>query len=215
MSDADSFIREVTDEVRRDRLFRLWRRWGPFVIGGVVAVVVVTAVLAWLESRAEAAAREAGGRLIEAAQSERPAERLLAEADALDEGAATLARLQAAAALAAGGEDERAAALYAEVAEGAAAPQAIVEFATYRAALLGAEAGDVAAAQAGLDALIRPDSAWRLLALEARGSLRLSQGDPTGAAEDFRAALEDPGATDALRERLGALLDAAEARGGA
>ena len=39
MSDTDSFIEEVTEEVRRDRLFAWMKRYGWMVIGAVIIVV--------------------------------------------------------------------------------------------------------------------------------------------------------------------------------
>ena len=48
MSESDSFIQEVTEEVRRERLFRYLRRYGWI---GVVAVVVIAAFF-WLLGRA-------------------------------------------------------------------------------------------------------------------------------------------------------------------
>ena len=42
MSDTDSFIDEVTEEVRRDRMYLLLRRWGWV---GVVAVVCLLSIL--------------------------------------------------------------------------------------------------------------------------------------------------------------------------
>lgn len=55
MSDTDSFIEEVTEEVRRDRLFGMFRRYG-WIAG--VAVVVIVGGAAWNEWRkAEAAAQ--------------------------------------------------------------------------------------------------------------------------------------------------------------
>ena len=48
MSDTDSFIDEVTEEVRRDRLYLLLRRWGWV---GVVAVVLIVGGAAFNEFR--------------------------------------------------------------------------------------------------------------------------------------------------------------------
>ena len=44
MADRDSFIDEVSEELRRDRMLTAWRRWGPWVVG--VVVLAVAAVLA-------------------------------------------------------------------------------------------------------------------------------------------------------------------------
>jgi hypothetical protein len=42
MSD-DSFIREVEEELRSDRLKGFWDRFGPILIGAAILVVVATA----------------------------------------------------------------------------------------------------------------------------------------------------------------------------
>ena len=48
MSETDSFIEEVTEEVRRDRLFALFRRYGWIVL---VLIVLVVGGAAWNEYR--------------------------------------------------------------------------------------------------------------------------------------------------------------------
>ena len=40
----ETIFREVDEELRGDRLRALWRRYGPFVIGGAIAIVLVVAV---------------------------------------------------------------------------------------------------------------------------------------------------------------------------
>lgn len=42
MSD-DSFLREVEEELRSDKLKAFWRRYAPFIIGGAVLIVLVVA----------------------------------------------------------------------------------------------------------------------------------------------------------------------------
>ena len=55
LSENDSFIDEVTEEVRRDRLFALFRKYGWI---GVVAIVLIVGTAAWNEwSKARAEAR--------------------------------------------------------------------------------------------------------------------------------------------------------------
>ncbi|HAW49201.1 MAG TPA: hypothetical protein DCX34_18540, partial [Roseovarius sp.] len=79
MSDTDSFIDEVTEEVRRDRLFRLMRRYGWI---GVLAILLLVGGAAWNEWRkaqAEAEAQAFGDALLTALAQEDAAER----ADAL------------------------------------------------------------------------------------------------------------------------------------
>ena len=39
MSETDSFIQEVTEEVRQDQMLRYWKKYGAYVIGGVALIV--------------------------------------------------------------------------------------------------------------------------------------------------------------------------------
>lgn len=211
MSDADSFIQEVSEEVRRDRLFGLWKRYAPVVIGVIVAVVAGAAFLAWRDAQNEAAAREAGAALIGAGE-ETPgvlrAERYLGEADALPEGPALLARLRAAGELAAAGEVGEARDLYDAVAIDTATPPSLAALAAYRAAVLTAAGGDAPGAIAQLGPLTGGEGAFRLLALEARAALKLGLGDIAGAREDVEAVLSDPAATEETQGRAGLLASA-------
>jgi hypothetical protein len=214
LSDSDSFIQEVSEEVRRDRMFRLWKRFAPFVIGVVVAVVAATAVLSWLDHRAEEAAREAGGVLLRASDASDPARRaeaLLAGADALDDGPALLARLRAAAELASAGDAasrDEAARLFSEVAATADAAPVLADFAALRGAALALAQGDQAAAEPLLSGLASGEGPFRPLALEMRAALYLQRGDRDAARADAQAAAADPAATEALRARLAELLAA-------
>ena len=38
-------FREIDEEMRQENLARLWKRFGPYVIGGAVAVIVITAAV--------------------------------------------------------------------------------------------------------------------------------------------------------------------------
>src|SRR5690606_30784556 len=40
----DTILREVDEELRSDRMRSLWRRFGPYVIGAAVAIVLLVAV---------------------------------------------------------------------------------------------------------------------------------------------------------------------------
>ena len=58
-SAAHEFLREVDDELRRDRLIGFWRRWGAWAIGGVVAALaLLAAAMGWQSHRQGVAGRE-------------------------------------------------------------------------------------------------------------------------------------------------------------
>ena len=53
MSESESFINEVTEEVRRDRLFRLARRYGWIAVVAVLVIVGAAAVNEWRKAQAD------------------------------------------------------------------------------------------------------------------------------------------------------------------
>jgi hypothetical protein len=206
VADHDSFIREVTEEVRRDRLFGLWKKYAPFVIGALVAVVVVTAIMSWLDHRSEMAAREAGGRLLDASRAESAdtrAAQLLDLADLSEGGLSAIAHLQAGAALAETGDRMAAADAFDAAADAAAAEgeEAIAALAEFRAILLRApETGYLNTVNA-LSVLAEAQSPMRLLALEARAAAHIDNGEIEAARADLQAILGDSEATEATRQR--------------
>jgi len=63
LSQSDSFIEEVTEEVRRERLFALARRYGWIVVLALVLVIGGAAALEWRKAQARAAAQVLGDRI--------------------------------------------------------------------------------------------------------------------------------------------------------
>ncbi|MGR3540706.1 MAG: hypothetical protein ACU0BS_04670 [Hasllibacter sp.] len=67
MSDSDSFIDEVTDELRRDRLYATFRRWAPVLVAAVLLIVGGAAWNEWRKASARAEAQARGDALAAAA----------------------------------------------------------------------------------------------------------------------------------------------------
>lgn len=66
MSNPDSFIDEVTEEVRRDRLFAMFRKYGWIGVVAVLAIVGGAAWNEWSKARFESEAQAFGDALLEA-----------------------------------------------------------------------------------------------------------------------------------------------------
>gem|GEM_PF-139996 len=115
MANEDSFINEVTEEVRRDRLYALMRRYGWIAVLAVIVIVGGASWNEWRKAQSRAVAEAKGDALISALQAESPEARAsaLAEVEANDDpsGQAILGLLQAAAALEADDPDKAATAL--------------------------------------------------------------------------------------------------------
>ena len=202
MSETDSFIQEVTEEVRQDRMFALWKKWVPAIIGAIVLVVGGSAWWSISQQQARDAAEMRGGTFIAADPD--VLEQQVALPERVDGPAKLIAELTAAAALAEAGETERAGSLFAGIGVRSDIPAEYRDLALLQAIRLGAT--DSPERELGL--LIQQDSPYRLLAQEQRAAVRLQAGDVDGAHEDLRAILADPDATRGLIARARALLAA-------
>lgn len=202
MSETDSFIQEVSEEVRKDRMFSLWKKWGPFVIGGIAIIVGAAGYWSWNESQLRTSAETRGGTFIAADPQE--LDQQLALVDKIDGPAKLLAEFSAAGSLARDGRNEEAAARYAALAERTDLAPEYADLARLQQARLTGGSEGIAL----LDDLTGPDRPYRLLALELRGAFHLGAGSLEAAHADWRAVFEDPAATAGLRQRAVAAITA-------
>ncbi len=189
-TESDSFINEVSEEVRKDRLFAYWKKYGPFAIGGIVLILAATA---WFNYKRDAeleAARATGGKFVDIAQGEPTAEAYADLAAELPADSAVIARLHAASALEA--DDPAAAtAAYKEIADDLEADTIYRNAARIAAARIG-EGLDLDTRLSLLSPATEPGAPFRLLALETRGVLLIVSGDAEAGRADLQAVLDDP-----------------------
>ncbi len=203
MSDTDSFIDEVTEEVRRDRLFVMLKRYGW--IGGLAVVLIVggAAFNEYNKSKELAASQKLGDEMIAALSSEDESARA-AELSAISAetpgGAAVLAMLQAGALAEADKLDEAVARLQ-TVSLNAELPLVYRHIASFKA--LGLQQGSLSTADRRLqfEALAQPGAPLALLASEQMALLDIEDGDMDAAIDRLKAIVEDAGVTADLKER--------------
>ena len=207
MSQGDSFIDEVTDELRRDRLYATFKRWAWVGVALVVLIVGGAAVREWRLSDARAAAERRGDALLSAFEA--------GDAEAVAAVPAEGATAGVVALLAAAAEPEGAAARLEAVAADPELPARYRDLAVLKSVLLGSDA-PVEERRARLESIAGPGAPYRLLAAEQLALLSVEAGDADAALTQLRALLEDAEATEPLRERarqlivaLGGPLDAA------
>ena len=76
MSDTDSFLQEVSEELRRDRLYRNMRKYGWIAILLVIVIVGAATYREYLKSQAETEAELFGTSIIDALNEKNTADRI-------------------------------------------------------------------------------------------------------------------------------------------
>ncbi len=207
MSTPDSFIAEVTEEVRRDRLFALFRRYGW--IAGLVIVLVVggAAWNEWRKARDRAAAEAFGDALLGALAADGRGARAaaLARIEATGGRGAVLGLIAAAEAV---GEQDRAAAMagLARIAADPAVPESYRQLATLKRVLLAGAEMPAPDREQALAPLLQPGAAFRPLALEQVALLRIEAGETAAATAILTDLLNEADVTTAMRRRVNQLL---------
>ena len=74
MSNNESFIQEVSEEVRRDRLYRILKKWGWIGIAVIVALVGGASFNEWNKDSKKNSARNLGDRVLSAVSNKDPIE---------------------------------------------------------------------------------------------------------------------------------------------
>ncbi|WP_246040409.1 hypothetical protein [Roseovarius arcticus] len=202
MSNNDSFIEEVTEEVRRDRLFALLRRYGWIAILAVLILVGGAAYNEWRKAQARSEAEALGDAILTALQVEDRG----ARADALDgvtpAGPASDAILQMLAAAEALQDDPAgAAARLMEIAQMTDIAPIYRQIATLKAAMIPDSGIDAVVRRARLDDLALGGGVIRLLAEEQLAYLDIEAGSEAAAIERLNAISADAEATAGLRRR--------------
>ena len=205
MSNNESFIDEVTEEVRRDRLFGLFRKYGWIALVAILLVVGGSAWTEWRKAQARAAAETFGDGLLAALDAETPEARraaliavpasngqravqlLLEASDPVQDRAATLAALDALIA------DTSAAQAYRDLAV------------LRRVSIMGADL-PAADRKAALDGIAVPGRAFRPLAVEQLAYLALESGDRDAAVSGLNSLVQDQEAPTGLRRRASQML---------
>lgn len=207
MSNPDSFIEEVTEEVRRDRLFALFRKYGW--IGGVVVVALVggAAWTEWSKSRAEARAEAFGNAIIDALDNGTPEERRAALAGIPADGE-QVALLQLI--LASDPEEDRAATLAAldKAAADTSLSVTYRDLAILRRVLVAGADMPLADRQSALQGIAVAGRPYRALAEEQLAYLLVEAGKTEEAIAAMITLIQDQEASGSLRARLGQMVTA-------
>jgi hypothetical protein len=211
---SEELIREVDEELQREKMLALWNRYGWLVTGGIIAILVgVVAWLGWTEWQARALrqdslAFEQAIELQNAGRHQEAAEALGRLAADGSSGFAALAQLRQAEALLAAGDQEAAASALAALAAQDGASDLLRQLATVQGQFLRLGSAEPQEIVATLEPLSGPDAPWRHLALEAQGLAWIEAGDLDRARQIFAELADDPLAPTNLQQRAAEFRDA-------
>ncbi|WIY23587.1 hypothetical protein [Parasedimentitalea psychrophila] len=203
MSDTDSFIDEVTEEVRRDRMFLMMKRYGW--IGAVVVVAIVggAAYREYEQSRTSAAAESLGDAVIAALAENEPDQRsaALATIAAKTPGGDAILKMLQAGALANSEQADAAVTLLGEISTNGDLPLIYRHIATFKA--LGLQQDSLSAQDRRMqyETLAQPGAPLRLLAQEQMALIDIADGDTDAAIARLRAIIEDAEVSADLQDR--------------
>ena len=207
MSSPDSFIEEVTEEVRRDRLYGAFRKYGWIGVVLVLGVVGGTAANEWVKSRAEQRAQVFGDAILDALDMGGPQDRraalaavpvdgaqghlmaLILGSDPVEDRGATLAALDALIA------DPAVDAIYHDLA-------------VLRRAIVGGSDVPLAERRAALDTIAGAGQPYRALALEQQAYLLIEEGKIEEAIAALRVLTTDEDASGSLKGRAAQVITA-------
>lgn len=210
MSESDSFISEVSEEVRRERLYGYLRRYGWLILLVLVVIIGGAAFNEWRKARDAGRAEAAGDALRAAMLVADPADRAAALATVVTQGdGSTVARLAQAGALRVAGQSAEAAAVLSGIAEDGSVPELYRSLAALQRIMLLGSSLDADERDATLVRLSADDAPFRLLALEQHALLHFEESNNAAVLEDLGVILADPDATEAMRARARQLIAAA------
>jgi len=209
---ADIF-REIDEDLRRDKMIRLWQRYGRLVIGAAVLIVLATAAYVFWDAHRRQQEEALGQRYAEATDLARTdLTKGIASFETLGAGGnagyALLARLQGAVLKAKGSDKAGGVAALRAMADDSSVDQPYRDLASLLSAVYGVDDEPPADIEARLKPLTQPTSPWRFTAIELTALAQLKAGDKPGALKSYQQLADELEAPPSLRARAAEIVGA-------
>lgn len=208
MSDTDSFIDEVTEEVRRDRLFLMFKRYGWIAAVVIIAIVGGAAYNEYKKGQARAAAETLGDDMLAALAQDDPSARAtdLEKITAKTPGGEAILDFLIAAAQVNSDQSEDAVSALNEISRNGELPEIYRQIATFKALLLQSESLPASDRRVQFEALAQPGAPLRLLSQEQLALIDISEGQVDAAMDRLQAILQDAEISADLQQRVSQLI---------
>lgn len=200
MSNPDSFIDEVTEEVRRDRLFALFRKYGWIGVVVVLGIVGGAGWTEWQRTQAEAKAEAFGDAVLDALDLGAPEDRVVALGAIPTDGAQSSV-LQLLLASDPVGDREATLTALEALANDATQPASYRDLAVLRRVVVAGADLPLAERRAALDPIAAPGRPYRTMALEQMAYLLVEENRTDEAITALTALLTDQEAPGGVRSR--------------
>ena len=207
MSETDSFIEEVSEEVRKDRLFALMRKYGWIAVLAVLLVVSGTAYREYSITQRILEAEKTGDAILAAMELETNSQRAeaIGKIESEEQNTKIILHFLQAAELSSASAPQQAAALLQSIEDLTKIGKEYSDLAEFKKLLL--EKTGLSDEQRLLDltAIANSASAYRLLAEEQIALIELGSGQIKEALNRLSRVLEDASISDGLRQRASQL----------
>ena len=204
----DMLAREIDEELRRERLFQIWDKYGTYILAVALLVVVGVGGMKYFDSRRGQANEAASTRYIIAlrdfaikkpADAQKALEELAVSAPS---GYAALTRLRLAAYDQAEGNVEQATAAYEEIAKDSGIDPILADYARLQIAMLKLDTASFTDLKNRLTPLSTDRNPWRYSAREALGMAAFKAGRTAEARNHFQRLLTDRTTPPGIAERV-------------
>lgn len=208
----DTLLREVEEELRRERMEQLWKQYGTYFLLGAIAIVVGVGGFQFYKWRESSAAFSSGAAferaigLADDGKRDEARSALDSIATSGPSGYSALARLRLAAAELEAGDKTKALASYEALAAASGADPLLKSFAKLQAAALKIGEADFTEVENRLNDLTAESSPWRASARELIALAALKAGKQDAARKALEQVLADRSAPADVRERVQIML---------
>jgi len=208
MSDTDSFIEEVTDEVRRDRLFLLFKRYGWIAVVLIILIVGGASYNEYRKAQDRAAAEKLGDDIIAALAQNDAAGRAseLSQITSDTPGGTAILQFMVSTAQANSDQVDSAVVGLAAIASNGELPAIYRQIATFKSLTLQAETLPAADRRLQFEALAQAGAPLRLLAEEQLALIDIAEGLTDPAIARLQAILQDAESGRDLQQRAQQLI---------
>lgn len=214
----DNVFREVDEELRRERLEKLWEKYGTIVIGAIALFILGVAGSIWWQNQQVSKRQAAGDQFIQAlrdvakADTDKADEKFKALIESSPKGYEIMSRLHLASNLAAKGQTGEAEILYKKVTLNPSADKILRDYAKLNLAILKLENATYEETSKALSEFTKTGAIWQNTANEVVALAAFKEGKFDTAKTKFSDILTNKSTPSALKRRAQIMMDVISSR---